>query len=89
MMKFLMILAVAMFAMGSGNADAQSATCDAFRHNPDGSWTNIKPILLGRDTDLAPGVAFVPGVIFLGLDLGTDLNHSCGDRDHQSRGPTH
>lgn len=54
--------------------------CDAFKKNPDGSWSTIKPITIKSDmgeVKLSAGQTFRQGVLFMNLDLVALLNQHC------------
>lgn len=51
-------------------------TCADFVRNPNGSWSPVRPVTLNGVT-MSPGVAFMPGVSFGGVDLANILNQQC------------
>jgi len=54
--------------------------CEAFRKNPDGSWTTTKQVTIEGPSGkvvLAPGQTFREGAQFMGLDLASLLNEQC------------
>jgi len=60
---------------------AQSVPCDAFRKNPNGTWSPTRPVKIsspeGATVSIGPGVSFGPGVQFAGIDLYALLNQNC------------
>jgi hypothetical protein len=77
--------ALAVFAMGAPSfaqnapqepAHQKGIPCDAFQHNPDGSWTPLKPVSLGG-VHVGPGVSLREGVKFGGVDFAAELNKQC------------
>ncbi len=58
----------------------QQIPCEAFRKNPDGSWTCIKPVTISGPNGtvkLGAGMTFSPGVAFMGVDLAKLLEEHC------------
>ena len=58
----------------------QQIPCDAFRKNPDGSWTCIKPVSIRSSTgqiEIGTGMTFTKGVQFMGINLAELLDESC------------
>lgn len=54
--------------------------CSAFRQNADGSWSPLQQITMrgpNGEMQIGPGVAFRPGVAFMGVDLGAELQSHC------------
>lgn len=54
----------------------QPLSCADFVRNPNGSWSPVRPVTLNGVT-MGPGVQFVPGVSFGGVDLASILNQQC------------
>jgi len=75
MRKHLLSL-IALCTVGVGPAAAQQLTCADFVRNPNGSWSPVRPITLNGVT-MGPGVQFMPGVSFGGVDLASILNQQC------------
>jgi hypothetical protein len=52
---------------------------DAFRHNPDGSWSCVAPVTLehpkGR-IQVTPGSTFTRGTRFMGIDVAEWLDQA-------------
>jgi len=59
----------------------QQSPCSAFRKNPDGSWTCIKPVTIskpsGGEIKISPNITFNRGVAFMGVDLAKWLDENC------------
>ena len=54
--------------------------CSAFIHNPNGSWSPIRPITIATSMGrigLGPGISFRRGFLFSGIDLAEQLEASC------------
>lgn len=55
---------------------------DAFKKNPDGSWSAVKPITItsptGEAEQIGPGMSFTKGVLFMGIDLAALLDEKAG-----------
>ena len=54
--------------------------CDAFRKNPDGSWTYLKSVVIKGEhgeITIGPNMTFNKGVKFMGLDLAALLSQHC------------
>ncbi len=60
---------------------AMPAYCDAFKKNPNGSWTSIGSTTIegnnGGPIIINPGVTFSKGVATNGVDLATLLDENC------------
>ena len=57
------------------------SACNAFRRNPDGSWTCLRPVTIKGphgEVSIGPGASFQPGTQMMGLDVGAWLNANCG-----------
>ena len=59
----------------------QESPCSAFKKNPNGSWTCIKPVTIskpdGGQVSLSPGITITRGVSFMGLDVAKWLDENC------------
>lgn len=59
----------------------QESPCNAFKKNPNGSWTCIRPVTLfkpaGGSISLSPGITFKKGVVFMGLKVAKWLDENC------------
>ncbi len=59
----------------------QQIPCDAFKKNPDGSWSSIKPVTIsgptGGSIKIGSGITFRKGVQFMGVDLAALLDANC------------
>lgn len=58
----------------------QESICDAFRRNPDGSWTSIKAVTIkgpAGEIQIGPGMTFTKGVQFMGVNLAEWLDEHC------------
>ena len=58
----------------------QQIPCDAFKKNPDGSWTTVKAVTITGSTgqiQIAPGQTFKKKVLFMGVDLVALLEANC------------
>lgn len=52
---------------------------EAFRKNPDGSYSVIKPVVIQSPTgsiSLNPGMSFAYGVQFMGIDIAKFLDEN-------------
>jgi hypothetical protein len=61
-------------------ARADEITCRDFRHNQDGSWSPLKPIMIKGpqgSVEMGPGTSFREGVVFMGYDIAKDLDQKC------------
>jgi hypothetical protein len=75
--KISLLAAACVFGLAPTVASTQSTlTCADFVRNPNGSWSPVRPITLNGIT-MGPGVAFMPGVAFGGIDLASVLNQQC------------
>ena len=72
------LAALSLAGLTPGAAVAQNAllTCSDFARNPDGSWSPVRPVFINGVT-MGPGVRFMPGVSFGGVDLASILNRQC------------
>lgn len=55
--------------------------CEAFRRNPDGSWTSVKPVTVETPSiklQVAPGQTFNRGAFLGGIDIVDRLEKNCG-----------
>ena len=76
----LMAAALASAGAGRGVAAQSNVPCDAFRSNPDGSWTalyNVRFPNPGQPLNLIGGSVFRPGNYILGNDIAATLTESC------------
>lgn len=58
----------------------QESPCSAFQRNPNGSWTSIKSVTINGPNgqiQISPGMTFIRGVLFMGLDLAAWLDENC------------
>ncbi len=59
----------------------QQSPCDAFRKNPNGSWTSIKSVTIskpgGGAIKISPRMTFDKGVFYRGVDLAKWLDENC------------
>jgi len=58
----------------------EKSVCDAFRKNPDGSWTSIRavPLKVGNRTIvISQGMTFKRGEPFLAVDVAEWLDEHC------------
>lgn len=53
----------------------------AFRRNPNGSWSPIRPIQLGSIT-MGPGLSFNRGAFFSGVELAAVLDAAAARYPH-------
>ena len=58
----------------------EESVCDAFKKNPDGSWTSIKAAALkveNRTIVISEGITFNKGEPFMFLDVAEWLDEHC------------
>lgn len=86
--KFLLVLTIAILPalpvmaqlLQPAQPQISTVPCDAFQHNPDGSWSPLHRVTItgpNGQVTMGPGVAFRPGVAFMGIDMATVLNRQC------------
>ncbi len=69
--------------MAQSPVTLENLPCDAFRKNPDGSWTCIKPVILlalqnpQGQLPIRPGFTFKKGVKFMSMDIAKILDKKC------------
>ena len=54
--------------------------CEAFKKNPNGSWTCIKPVTIKGpkgEIGIGVGMTFTRGVSFMGINLAELLDKDC------------
>jgi hypothetical protein len=54
--------------------------CDAFRKNPDGSWSPVRQVVIAGPNGpvtVNPGTSYWVGVAFMGIDLASRLEQQC------------
>ncbi len=58
----------------------QRIPCEAFKKNPDGSWTCIKPVTIKGvigEIQIGVGKTFTRGMQYMGVDLAELLDKYC------------
>ncbi len=61
--------------------EMQNIPLDAFKKNPDGSWSCVKQVTIkgpSGEIRIGPGMSFREGVQFMGIDLAALLNQQKG-----------
>ena len=54
--------------------------CDAFKKNPDGSWSPVRQVVIAGPNGhvtVNPARSFWPGVAYMDIDLGSRLEQQC------------
>jgi hypothetical protein len=69
-------LAVAISILSQANAQVGPLRCADFVRNPDGSWSAIRHLAV-NGVMLIPGVPFLPGTLFGGVDVAVILEMQC------------
>lgn len=54
-------------------------SCSDFQHNPDRSWSVLRPTVVGGVT-MAKGAILSPGSFTNGVDFAADLGARCGPK---------
>ncbi|WP_281701032.1 hypothetical protein [Acetobacter malorum] len=65
------------------NGEIRPARCSDFVHNPDGSWSPNKPVMIGQGISMGTGVSFTEGVTMAGINVASALNAQC--LNHQDK----
>ncbi|MEJ0093649.1 MAG: hypothetical protein WDN46_09470 [Methylocella sp.] len=77
---FLLLFAGAAQAQSSAppleQPQRQLLSCSGFKYNADGSWTAVKPMIIGTAT-VNPGDSIRPGAATGGIDLAAKLTANC------------
>ncbi|MBW1998253.1 MAG: hypothetical protein JRJ29_09855 [Deltaproteobacteria bacterium] len=57
-----------------------SVACEAFRKNPDGSWTSVQTTIIRApigEIRISPGMTFRKGAKLVGVDVAALLEQDC------------
>jgi hypothetical protein len=85
-MRLWKMLALGIVLLSASPAAAQDqpqttlVPCDAFKKNPDGSWSPVRQVVIAGPTGhvtVSPARSFWPAVAYMGIDLGSRLEQQC------------
>lgn len=65
------------------NGEIRPARCEDFVHNPDGSWSPNKPVMVGAGVRMGTGVSFSEGAVMSGINVAAILNAQCTRHKNQ------
>jgi hypothetical protein len=80
MLALGIVLLSALPAAGEVLPQTTLVPSDAFKKNPDGSWSPVRQVMIAEPNGLvtvSPARSFWPGVADMGIDLGSRLQQQC------------